>query len=224
MTSQSSQSNHSQQPISWYIVRHGETSWNSEGRIQGHADVPLSDRGREQIRRLHVRLTAVEFSAVYASDLSRTMETAAILASLSVRPQAVPELREFSYGEWEGLTLDEAESSDPERFAQRLDLRLARSRLGFAAPGGETTAGVLERVRGFVEQTRARSAPGDRLLVAAHGGSIRALLVCLLDLPMDHFWRFSIDVASLGIVRDFGDTAVLDLWNDTSHLSSGSSE
>lgn len=220
MTSQSSQSNHSQQPISWYIVRHGETSWNSEGRIQGHADVPLSDRGRAQIRQLDLRLTAVEFSAVYASDLTRTMETAAILASLSVRPQAAPELREFSYGEWEGLTLKDAEASDPALFAKRL----ARSRQDFAAPGGETTADVLERVRGFVEQTRARSAPGDRLLVAAHGGSIRALLVCLLDLPVEHFWRFGIDPASLGIVRDFDDTAVLDLWNDTSHLSSGSSE
>ncbi len=220
MTSQSSQSNHSQQPVSWYIVRHGQTSWNSEGRIQGHADVPLSDRGRAQIRQLDLRLTAVEFSAIYASDLSRTMETAAILASLSVRPQAAPELREFSYGEWEGLTLKEAEASDPALFAKRI----ARSRQDFAAPGGETTTDVLNRVRRFVERTRACSGPGDRLLVAAHGGSIRALLVCLLDLPIDHFWRFRIDPASLGIVRDFDDTAVLDLWNDTSHLSSGSSE
>ncbi len=209
-----SQANQIVQPVTWYVVRHGETSWNEAGRIQGHTDVPLNDRGRAQICQLELRLGGVNFDAVYASDLSRTMETAAILASHAIHPQPVPELREFSYGAWEGLTLAEAEAGDPERFARRM----AGSREDFAAPGGETAADVLKRVRLFVEQTRTLHRPGDRVLVAAHGGSIRALLVCLLRLPAESLWRFRIDTASLGIARDFGDSAVLDLWNDTGHL------
>ena len=203
------------EPVTWYLVRHGETDWNRARRIQGQRDVPLNARGRRQIGALAERLRGTRFSAVYASDLSRTVVSARLLIGESEPPiTQAPELREFSYGEWEGLTVAEVEARDADRLSRRLD----GLHEDFAGPGGENTYAVLERVRRFCEATTHRCAPGDSLLVVAHGGSLRALLVCLLELPPEHFWRVRLDVAALSVVRSYPQTGVLELWNDTGHL------
>ncbi len=203
------------EPVNWYLVRHGETDWNRARRIQGQRDVPLNARGRRQIGALAERLRGTRFSAVYASDLSRTVVSARLLIGESEPPiTQAPELREFSYGEWEGLTVAEVEARDADRLSRRLD----GLHEDFAGPGGENTYDVLERVRRFCEATTQRHAPGDSLLVVGHGGSLRALLVCLLDLPVEHFWRVRLDTAALSLVRSYADGGVLELWNDTSHL------
>ena len=200
----------------WYLVRHGETEWNRTGRIQGQIDTPLSHHGRIQSAALGERLSDAPLTAVYASDLSRTMETAKLItAGSGCEVTQTPELREFSYGEWEGMTIAEIEAQAPERLERRLKGRNE----DFAGPGGENTYDVLERVRRFHEQALQRHRAGDNLLVVAHGGSLRALLVCLLDLPAEHFWRVHLNVASLSIVHSFGGSGVLQLWNDTSHLA-----
>lgn len=200
-------------------MRHGETDWNRESRIQGHSDIPLNEAGRRQLDQLAVRLSDTSFSAIYASDLSRTLESARLVAGTMDLPvEAVKELREFSYGEWEGLTLSEIEARDPEGFTERMVMRNER----FAAPGGENTYAMLERVRRFHERTIQRHEPGDEILVVAHGGSIRALAVCLLNLSVEHFWRFRIDTASLSVIRTAPSGGVLERWNDTSHLATGS--
>ncbi len=156
---------------------------------------------------------------VYASDLARTIETAIILDShlddRSASSQLAPALREFSYGAWEGLTLAEVQVNDPNHLARYL----TQNRAALAAPDGETTSDVHKRVRRFFDDTRTRHRPGGNALVAGHGGSIRALAMCLLDLANSHFWRSGTNLASLSIARDFGDAAILDLWNDTSHLN-----
>ena len=201
--------------VAWYLVRHGETDWNRARRIQGQSDVPLNARGRRQIAALADRLRGTRFSAIYASDLSRTMESARLLAAESETPiTATPDLREFSYGEWEGLTVAEVEARD----ADRLSRRLAGRNEDFAGPGGENSYDVLERVRRFYEETAQRHAPGDSLLVVAHGGSLRALLLCLLDLPTERFWRVRLDVAALSVVHSYPQSGVLERWNDTGHL------
>ena len=94
----------------WLIVRHAQTSWNLEGRIQGHIDIPLSEVGLRQTDALRDRLAGWDIHAAYASDLKRTMETArSILQGRSISPSPTPELREFSYGRWEGMTHAEVE-------------------------------------------------------------------------------------------------------------------
>ncbi|MYB22982.1 MAG: histidine phosphatase family protein [Chloroflexi bacterium] len=203
------------QSLTWYLVRHGETDWNRARRIQGQSDIPLNARGRRQIAALGRRLNGTSFAAVYASDLSRTMQSARLLVDGS-DPQvlATPELREFSYGEWEGLTIAEVEARDADRLSRRLSGRSE----DFAGPGGENTFDVLERVRRFHAETAQRHAPDEAVLVVGHGGSLRALLVCLLDLPPEHFWRVRLDVAALSIVGTYPETGVLELWNDTGHL------
>src|SRR5690349_11779156 len=134
------------------LVRHGETDWNAEGRLQGHTDRPLNDYGREQARRLAEQLEQID--AVYASDLSRARETAEIVAGRLGLPVVIdPDLREKDWGTWEGLTSDE-----------RLGVEYA----------GETTEAHRDRVLAAVQRIAERH-PGERVLVVTHGGCLRRI-------------------------------------------------
>lgn len=197
-------------------MRHGETEWNRSGRIQGHSDVPLSEHGKSQMKMLARRLADRRFSAVYTSDLSRAIESAETIAGISgAVSQVDPDLCEFSYGEWEGLTIEEVETKYPGSLAARVSL----GDNAFAAPGGEDTTQVLERVKRFATKAADRHDPDDDILIVANGGPIRALVVCLLGLPGDHFWRFHVHCGSLSIVSIQDKGRVLELWNDTGHLT-----
>ena len=136
------------------LVRHGETDWNAEGKLQGHTDRPLNDYGRHQAQILGDRLAAEQIDALYASDLSRARETAEILGEKLGLPVDVdPDLREKNWGSWEGLTSDER-------------LRVAYE--------GETTEAHRERTLRAVERIAERH-PGGRVVVVTHGGSLRRL-------------------------------------------------
>lgn len=205
---------------SWHLVRHGETEWNRARRIQGQSDPPLNEHGSAQAARLSARLSVRQagtaFSAVYASDLTRTMQTAeAVVGDSGLAVEPVPELREFAYGEWEGLTFAEAEARDPGVFAERM----MRQNAEYAPPDGESVGEVVARVRAFHDCVRARHGSGENVLVVGHGGSLPALLVCLLGIPAEHLVRFRLNTASLSVVGTFSDAGVLELWNDTSHLT-----
>ena len=206
---------------SWYLVRHGETEWNRTGRMQGHLGVPLSAEGRRQATLLGERLRSVEFSAVYCSDLPRAAETARIIGAgrnLAITPDS--DLREFSYGEWEGLTLEEVETRYPGALAERIE---AGGNLGFTAPGGEGAIDALQRVRRFSTRASASLDARGNVLVVAHGGSLRALVVCLLDLADTDFWKFRVDNTAVAVVSDHDGSRVLESWNDTSHLANADS-
>ena len=104
-----------------YIVRHGETLWNAEGRIQGHTDVDLTEKGREQARATARRLSGIPFHVAYSSDMSRTRDTAlVILGERSTPLHSVPELREYNKGVFEGLTPEEYRRRYPDLFQASL--------------------------------------------------------------------------------------------------------
>lgn len=137
------------------LVRHGRTTWNDEHRYCGHADVPLSAAGREEL----VPLPATEYRSVWSSDLRRCRDTA---TALGLRPVCTADLREFDFGEIEGATWD------------TLDATIRTALLdyeSFAAPGGETVAEFAARVEGFVD-----SLPAGHHLLVTHGGVIQHLL------------------------------------------------
>ena len=145
------------------LVRHGETDWNREHRIQGHTDLPLNATGLEQARALAADLAATALAAVYSSDLARALQTATAVATahrLAVRLDR--DLREKNFGSWEGLTATEI----AERFPHAV-----RGRWG----DGETTEQVAERAIGAIERIRARHLTGA-VLVVSHGGTLRAIL------------------------------------------------
>jgi 2,3-bisphosphoglycerate-dependent phosphoglycerate mutase len=135
------------------LVRHGETDWNAEGRLQGHIDRPLSDYGRGQAQQLAGELEDEELEAIYSSDLARASETAEIVGERLGLPVVLdPDLREKDWGTWEGLNAVE------------------RDRVEFV---GETTAAHEERILQALRRIAERH-PGDRrVLVVTHGGSMR---------------------------------------------------
>jgi broad specificity phosphatase PhoE len=150
------------------LARHGESDWNAAGRFQGHADRPLTARGREQAARLADRLACVPLDAVYASDLRRAWETAAIAARPhGLEVEKLPELREVNVGSWSGLSREEARRRFPEGYRRWLEWDVGWD-------DGETYEQLGERVVGAVRRLALRH-PAGRLLVISHGGSLRAL-------------------------------------------------
>ena len=196
-----------------YITRHGETEWNAEGRIQGHTDVPLSARGREQAQMLARRLATVRIDAAYSSDLSRASETARV--ALGERDTALtltPELREYNKGVFEGLTAAEYGQQYPELYEASM-----ANDLDFAPPEGETIRQTSARLSGIFQRVRAAHLE-ENVLIVGHGGSLRAGIVSLLDLPLEANWKFVMHNCSLTVVHTYADNAVLHLYNDTSHI------
>jgi broad specificity phosphatase PhoE len=145
------------------LVRHGETDWNAEGKLQGHTDRPLNDYGRRQAQALADRLAGQRIDAVYASDLARARETAEILgAKLGLTVVVDPDLREKNWGNWEGLTSDE-----------RLHIEFE----------GETSEAHRDRTLGAVQRIVERH-PDERIVVVTHGGSLRRIQAAVSGLAL----------------------------------------
>ena len=135
------------------LVRHGETDWNAERRWQGHADVPLNERGRAQARALAEQLGSEHIDAVYTSDLGRARETAEIVgACLGIPIVVEPDLREIDVGPLEGLTAEEAQA--------------------FAGWHGEPVEAHSRRILQALARI-AEAHPSGRVLTVTHGGSMR---------------------------------------------------
>ena len=145
------------------LVRHGETDWNAEGRLQGHTDRPLNDHGRRQAAVLAERLAGEPIAAVYSSDLASARETAAILAErLGLPVVDDPDLRERNWGNWEGLTGTE------------------RDRIEYVGEAQDTHA---ERVIRAVHRI-AELHPDERIVVVTHGGSLRRIQVATYGMAL----------------------------------------
>lgn len=197
----------------WFIVRHGETEWNAQGRIQGHTDISLSERGIEQARLVGQRLADVSLDVAYSSDLARSAETAQqILEHRNVPLQTTSRLREFNKGVFEGLTPEETGQRYPELYeaSQVNDL-------DFAPPGGESIRQTSVRMNAIMTELRMRH-PDENVLIVGHGGSLRAGFVALMELPLEANWRFLMTNCGLSVLDIYPNNAVLRLYNDTSHL------
>jgi broad specificity phosphatase PhoE len=164
------------------LARHGESDWNRAKRWQGQSDRPLTDLGRVQARALAERLAVTELDAVYSSDLQRARETAEIVArSRGLDVEVVAELREVDVGSWSGLTRSEAEQRFPEAYRRWVAG-------GEGWDDGETYEQLSERVVGAVYAIAADH-PGERVLVVAHGGSIRAVHATALGVDVHTYRR-----------------------------------
>lgn len=164
------------------LARHGESDWNHAQRWQGHADRPLTDRGREQARALAERLRDVELDAVYSSDLTRARDTAEIVAAEHGLPvHELAALREVDVGAWAGLTRAEAEHRFPDAYRRWVSG-------GEGWDDGETYEQVTERAVGAVKAI-ADAHPGRRILVVAHGGTIRAVHAAALGVDVHTYRR-----------------------------------
>jgi broad specificity phosphatase PhoE len=164
------------------LARHGESDWNVERRWQGHADRPLTDRGRAQAAALAERLADISLDGVYSSDLRRARETAkTVAAAQGLGVVALPELREVDVGSWSGLTRPEAETRHVDGFR----------RWRHGEPGwedGESYEQMSERVLGVLRRIAA-DRDGERILLVTHAGPIRAIHAAALGLDVAMYRR-----------------------------------
>jgi broad specificity phosphatase PhoE len=199
-----------------FLIRHGATILTAEDRFAGATDVELSDDGREQAGRLAIRLSQERISAIYASPMGRTMETASILAQPhQLEVQSRDGLREISHGRWEQMTRREVEEAFPEEAAA-----WEEDPFTFAPVGGESGLAVTARALPVLMDI-VRGHPAANVIVVSHKGTIRLLLSSLLGFdPRRYRDNLDQNPAALNIV-DFKDTvrARLTLFNDTSHYS-----
>lgn len=182
------------------IVRHGETEWSREGRHTGRTDLPLTAKGREQAERLRPALQARRFTAVFCSPLQRARDTCA-LAGFHDGVVYDPDLEEWDYGRYDGLTLSEIR-------ARRPGWSLWRD----GSPGGEQLAAVAQRADRVLERVRALA--GDVLLFA-HGHVLRVVTARWLELDPTAGQRFVLDPAAPCDLGHEHDWTALRAWNVT---------
>ena len=188
------------------VARHGETAWSLSGQHTGRTDLPLTERGEEQARRLGSRLAGRSFARVFTSPLQRAVRTCA-LAGYGAVAQVDVDLLEWDYGSYEGRRTVEIH-------AERPDWDLFRD----GCPGGESAAQVGARADRIVSRVRA---VGGNVLVFSSGHFLRVLAARWLGLAPGDARYFLLDTTGFGALgyEHALNQAAIDLWNDTSHLA-----
>lgn len=199
-----------------YLVRHGATPLSMEDRFSGAENVDLSEEGRRQVLHLAVRLADDKITAIYASPLDRTMDTARILARPhKLNPVPKDGLREISHGHWEGLSRKEVEKQFPDEYTA-----WETDPFTFAPEGGESGISVLARALPVIREIVVNH-PGQNVLIVSHKATLRLILSSLLGFDVRGY-RDRLDQAPACLnILDFKDTvhARLMLFNDISHYT-----
>jgi probable phosphoglycerate mutase len=220
------------------IVRHGETVWNKEGRIQGHLDSDLTPRGAAQASSVAARLKGYDFDALYSSDLGRAFKTAKRIAATNgceITPE--PRLRERNLGIFQGMTEGEILDRYPEEWE-----RFRSMEPDYRIPDGESSRDRIIRSKSLLDEVAVRHSGGTVLFVT-HGGILDGIFRLVTGLPLDLPRQFKIWNAGVNIIsrvapgsNDAADTGplfsggpasapadgwMIELWGDTGSLSSG---
>ncbi len=194
-------------------IRHGETAWNVEGRIQGHLDIPLNELGRWQAQRLAEALVGEGIDIIYASDLRRAAETAEVLAQICKVPLVFDlSLRERDFGCFQGQTFREIEVLYPEDAN-----RWRRRDLDYRPGGGESLTTFSARCMTAVHRL-AGGHPGQTIGLVAHGGVIDCLYRAATQQDMQVPRSWPLGNASINRLLYTGAVLSLVGWSDTRHL------
>jgi alpha-ribazole phosphatase len=183
-----------------YLIRHGEIVGSDVLRYNGQIDVPLTPKGFEQYHLLAERLKDVSASACYTSDLTRCVQGAEILcAGKKISFHTRRELRELSFGEWEGLAWTELAERFPEEWKNRM-----KGFVEFRAPGGENLLDLRDRVVPLLRDIVARH-PGEEVFVVGHGGVNRIILLDAVGAPPSSMFRIEQEYGCLNIIDYYED-------------------
>lgn len=195
------------------IVRHGETDWNAQRRIQGHIDIELNATGRSQAEATARGIADHAFAAIYSSDLMRTLQTAATLADIAGLPiKADTGLRERHYGRMQGMTYEEILAQDPAE-AERFRRRDLHHDFG----GGETLLGFVDRIHATVDRLAAAHV-GQTLLLVTHGGVLDIVYRRAVGRDLHSVRDFAVPNAALNWVETSPEGWRLLAWADRQHL------
>ena len=195
------------------VVRHGETRWNVEARIQGQRDSDLTEEGVAQAEALGERLAGERFDRIVSSDLGRAHETARRIAAACGREITLDvRLRERHFGQGEGLLYDEVDRLHPGAFS-----RVRETDPDYVIPGGESRRQFHARVvAGF--EALARAHAGETVVVVTHGGVLATLYRHIHGIPLDKAHAIPITNASYNALTFDGARWAVDTWSCTLHL------
>lgn len=196
------------------LVRHGQTEWNRVERFRGRADVPLNETGLAQAEATGRRVAAAwKLTAVYSSPLSRAVKTAeAIAKHFGLPVQTHPGLADIDYGDWQGLSPEEARA----RWPEIVDAWYNKPHLA-RIPNGETLDDLRRRAMEMVNELAARH-PGETIALVGHTVINRIILLGVLGLGNDRFWHIKQDTCAINVFENTGEDFTLVSLNDTCHL------
>jgi probable phosphoglycerate mutase len=196
------------------LIRHGETDWNVEGRIQGHLQIPLNRRGRAQAELLAAHLQGTRFDAVYSSDLVRALQTAQAIVRYSRREiREDVRLREWDLGVLAGLRRNQAEHDQPQAARIRRD-----NLVDEPIPGGESIRQRFGRITRVVADIAARHR-GECVLIVSHGGPLGDCYRRATGKRIEERVKIDLFNASINEIHIDGDDWRLESWAQTDHLA-----
>ena len=195
------------------LVRHGQTDWNRDNRVQGHTDIGLNERGKEQAKCLAAQLKEEAVTAIYSSSLRRARETASAIAEFHQVPvQVEPDLAELDVGEMDGLTFEQMRS----RYGDILR-EWMRDAGPVKMPKGESLEELQERAWAAIQRILQKH-PEGTVIVVSHNFAIVTIICRAIALALCDFRRLGLSVASISVLDFTEQGARLVLLNDTCHL------
>jgi alpha-ribazole phosphatase len=197
------------------ITRHGETEWNLIRRYQGQSDIPLNETGIRQAGQIAKRLSPEKIDFIYSSDLSRAVDTAQCISSMQEQTPALQtdsRWRELNFGDWEGLNHEKMNAGWRDEA-----LRWYQDPVNTPTPNGESLSQLAGRVNSALDELK-NNHKDKTVLVVSHSGVIQSLLCLTLGVELSRYWQFRVLQASLTIISFYEDKAILNLFNDVSHL------
>ncbi len=195
------------------LVRHGETHWNAEDRLQGQLPSELSPLGHRQAEAVAKKLAGIDFDAVYSSDLRRAMQTIRYLADLTgVEVRSEPRVRERSMGVFDGLLWEDVIRRFPEEYAA-----YKSGNLDYVMPERESSNAVYDRVIDCMEELAVRHR-GGHIAVFTHGGVLHRIFRYVTEVPRVGPRRFSLYNGSINVVRQGQDGWRIETWGEIDHL------
>jgi phosphoserine phosphatase len=204
--------------VNIFIVRHGETEWNKEEIFRGTKDIPLNTVGRQQAERAGAYFADKGVQRIFSSPLTRAYQTAeAISRAAKGVIEKVDNFTDMNFGQWEGHPVKEVENLYPE------DIGLWREQpQRLKVIGGETLSQVRRRVATALQERLAGS-EGD-IVVVTHRVICKVLVLHLMNIPNEHFWKIRYDPAGISLVVSREGMYVVSFINDTCHLKGGQAE
>lgn len=197
------------------VVRHGRTEWNRVERFRGRADIQLDEVGIRQAEAAAARIAEWQVSAIYSSPLNRALSTAEILARpFSLEVKLLPGIIDIDYGEWRGLSPEEATAKYGDLYSTWLN---SPHQVKF--PAGESLAEVRERAASAVGDLIAQH-PKETIVLVSHKVVCQILILSLLGLDNSHFWEITQDVCAVNLFEVRGGVSSALSLNDTCHLKS----
>lgn len=197
------------------VVRHGRTEWNRVERFRGRADIQLDEVGIRQAEAAAARIAEWQVSAIYSSPLNRALSTAEILARpFSLEVKLLPGIIDIDYGEWQGLSPEEATAKYGDLYSTWLN---SPHQVKF--PAGESLAEVRERAASAVGDLIAQH-PKETIVLVSHKVVCQILILSLLGLDNSHFWEITQDVCAVNLFEVRGGVPSALSLNDTCHLKS----